>query len=185
MGWALANVAPLSKGQRAAVTVASVIPDLDGLGLAADFLTRNMERPTNWYAQWHHVAGHNLVFALLTAVLCSLVSPSSFRGRAGMLGFLSFHLHILGDLCGSRGPDGGQWDIVYLWPFSAALSLRVPWQWELNAWPNLLITVLLLAAMFWLAWKRGFSVVELFSSAGDRAFVKTLRHRFGAPASSG
>ena len=41
MGWAVANSAPsLDKPERAMVTWAGVVPDIDGLGIVADWLTR-------------------------------------------------------------------------------------------------------------------------------------------------
>jgi hypothetical protein len=54
-------------------------------------------------------------------------------------------------------------------------------QWQLNAWPNFAITGALLALMFYLAWRRGFSPLEMVSGRADRAFVKALRERFGEP----
>ena len=71
--------------------------------------------------------------------------------------FISFHLHLLCDLIGARGPDGDQWPIPYLKPFSNALQLTWHGQWALNAWQNFVITGLLLVATFWLAWKYGSS----------------------------
>ncbi|MCU1284514.1 MAG: rane-bound metal-dependent hydrolase [Acidobacteriales bacterium] len=48
----------------------------------------------------------------------------------------------------------------------------------LNAWPNFAITFALLITTFYLAWKRGFSPLEIFSTRADAAFVSTLRQRF-------
>jgi hypothetical protein len=48
----------------------------------------------------------------------------------------------------------------------------------LNAWPNFAFTIVLLIATFYLAWKSGFSPMEIFSKKADRAFVNTLRNRF-------
>jgi len=46
MGWAVANSAPsLDKRERALVTWASVVPDVDGLGIVADWVTRNSSHP--------------------------------------------------------------------------------------------------------------------------------------------
>src|ERR1035438_4282758 len=65
MGWAVANSVPsLGKRDRALVTWASVVPDLDGLGIIADRLTRNSSHPLNWWGDYHHVLGHNLGFAI-------------------------------------------------------------------------------------------------------------------------
>ncbi|HZV01819.1 MAG TPA: hypothetical protein VFF73_34220, partial [Planctomycetota bacterium] len=56
-------------------------------------------------------------------------------------------------------------------------------QWELNAWPNMVITAVLLLLALVLAWRRGFSPLEMLSSRADGLLVETLRKRFGAPRS--
>ena len=66
MGWTVANAAPsLSKRERALVTWASVIPDIDGLGIVAEIATRHGTHPLNWFSRYHHALAHNLGFALL------------------------------------------------------------------------------------------------------------------------
>jgi inner membrane protein len=177
MGWTWANAGPLTRPQRAAVTFASVIPDVDGLGILVDWATASSAHPTSLYAQYHHVVGHNLLGAAVAAVACAAIRGPR-RALCAAFGLVSFHLHLLGDLVGSRGPDGSQWEIAYLWPFSSAWQWRVSWQWELNAWPNVAITLALVAATLYLAWRRGFSLVELFSTQADAALVSTLRARF-------
>jgi hypothetical protein len=87
-------------------------------------------------------------------------------------------LHLLGDLVGARGPDGDQWPIPYLLPFSNHLQLIWAGQWALNAWQNMTLTAALLLLTWVLAWKRGFSPLEMFSTKADRAFVGALRRRF-------
>jgi hypothetical protein len=57
----------------------------------------------------------------------------------------------------------------------------VPFQWELNAWPNVLIGLLLLGHLFWLAWKRGTSPLEFVSARANAALVQALRARLGEP----
>ena len=100
------------------------------------------------------------------------------RWTTALLVFVSFHLHLLGDVLGARGPDGHQWPIPYLLPFSRAWQWTWSGQWALNAWPNFLITGAALALSFYLAWKRGVSPLELISSKADQAFVYALRRRF-------
>lgn len=177
IGWAAAHAARLERRDRALVAVAGVIPDVDGLGLAVDALTSRMGGPDSLYDRWHHIFCHNLTFALLV----TLASLALARRRAvtPWLVFASFHLHLLGDLVGARGPDGYQWPIPYLSPFSHAWDLTWSGQWALNAWPNFAITGAGLALMFVVAVKRGCSPVELVSARADRAFVETVRRRFG------
>jgi hypothetical protein len=49
MGWVVANAAKLDRKERAAVTIAGVVPDIDGLGAIADTLTRHGDKPLLWY----------------------------------------------------------------------------------------------------------------------------------------
>ena len=96
-----------------------------------------------------------------------------------LLALTAFHLHLLGDLVGSRGPDGYQWPISYLFPFSTAWRLTWSGQWTLNAWPNMLLTLLVLAFTLYLALRYGRSPLEIVSPEADRAFVAKLRRRLG------
>ena len=52
------------------------------------------------------------------------------------LAALSFHLHLLGDIIGAKGPEGYQWPIPYFQPFSNSLQITWEGQWAINAWPN-------------------------------------------------
>ena len=177
MGWALANAAPsLTKRERAMVTLASVVPDLDGLGIIPERLTQNSVRPLNWWSDYHHVLGHNLGFAIVATVVAAIFANQKIK--TSFLVFLSFHLHLLADLAGARGPDGDQWPVPYLLPFSNKLQLTWSGQWSLNAWQNFFITGVLIAAAIALARKRGFSPVEIFSRKADGVFVRALRTRF-------
>jgi inner membrane protein len=151
-----------------------VAPDADGLGIIADYLTRRSEHRLQWFSAYHHSL-HSLPFAVVVAGISFALATHSWKTAA--LAFLSFHIHLLEDLIGSRGPDGYQWPIPYLKPFSGAFELSWGGQWALNAWPNFLITILLLMMTFYLAWARGFSPLEMVSRRADAAFVSALRKR--------
>ncbi len=179
MGWVVANTTEFNRKERAAVTIAGVVPDIDGIGIIAEKLTQTWNRPLIWYSKYHHVVTHNLGFALLVAGTSFLLATR--RWKTAALAFLSFHLHLLGDLVGARGPDGYQWPIRYLLPFSNAGEWTWQGQWELNAWPNFVITITMFTVTFYLAWKRGYSPLEMFSASVDRAFVGALRDRFRHP----
>ena len=179
VGWTVANATTLTPRERALVTVAGIIPDVDGFGMVTDLLTRNSEHPLELWGKFHHVLAHNLGFGLGVGVAAFALSRR--RWVTASLALLSFHLHLAGDLLGARGPDGDQWPIPYLSPYSQDWQLTWTGQWALNAWPNFVITGALLLLAFYLAWRRAFSPLELVSSRADRAFVKTLRDRFGDP----
>jgi len=174
-GWVLANCAKLNRKDRALVTLSCVIPDIDGLGIIPELLTRNSAHPLLWFTLYHH-ALHNLGFALVVAALAFALATRKWT--TGLLALLSFHLHLFEDLIGSRGPDGYQWPIPYLQPFSSALQLSWRGEWGLNAWPNVAITIALLVIMLWLSWRRGFSPLEMISTKGDAGLVAALRQRF-------
>jgi membrane-bound metal-dependent hydrolase YbcI (DUF457 family) len=177
VSWDVANAAELDRRERAIVTLAGVSPDLDGLGAILEILTRHSAHPLNWFSEYHHVLGHNLGFALVVTGACFLLATR--RWKTAALAFLSFHLHLLCDVVGARGPDGDQWPIPYLSPFSQAWQWEWSGQWALNAWQNFAITGAALLLLFYLAWSRGHSPLEMVSLKADAAFVATLRKRFG------
>jgi hypothetical protein len=215
-GWLLASVSPtgkpttLTRREKALVVAAAVAPDIDGIGIIPELLTRNTSHPLLWFSQYHHTL-HTLAFSLFCTLAAYLIAgplatpgslasarlssdfafgpaicgpqPQSRRspshpGLTALLVFISFNLHLLCDLIGARGPDGDQWPIPYLRPFSNSVQLTWHGQWALNAWQNFLITGLLLLATFWLAWKYASSPLELVSQPANRALTQTLRQRF-------
>jgi inner membrane protein len=215
-GWLLASVTPtghpttLTRREKALVVAAAIVPDIDGLGIIPELLTRNTSHPLLWFSQYHHSL-HTLAFAIVCTLAAYLIAgplattrpfassnyssdytfgpairgpqPSNHRlpthpGLTALLVFISFHLHLLCDLIGARGPDGDQWPIPYLKPFSNTLQLTWHGQWALNAWQNFVITGLFLVATFWIGWKYGSSPVELISQPANLAITQTLRQRF-------
>jgi hypothetical protein len=175
-GWVVANTADLTTRDRVLVTLAGVLPDIDGLGFVAEILTEHTTSPLLWYSKYHHVLCHNIGFGLLLAATTALFSVR--RRMTGFLVLVVFHLHLLGDLVGSRGPDDYQWPISYLSPFSNTWKLIWTGQWELNAWPNVLITMLLLTATIYIGWKNDRSPLEMVSKRADAAFVSILKKKF-------
>jgi hypothetical protein len=175
ISWLVANTAKLDKRDRILVTVAGILPDIDGIGVIADILTKNSAQSTRWYEGFHHIFAHNVLFALLITI--SVFMLATKRMVAAFLAFVGFHIHLLGDIAGSAGPEGSLWPIVYFWPFS---EMEFTWsgQWELNAWQNIVITAMAIGITLFLAWKRGYSPLELFSQKADRYFVEVLRKRF-------
>lgn len=179
VGWAVANTADLNHRERVAVTVAGIIPDIDAAGIVAEKLTIESETPLLWWTNYHHVLTHNIGFCLL--VCAGVFAASRKKWTAAALAALSFHLHLLGDIIGARGPEGYPWPIPYLLPFSNAWQITWEGQWAINAWPNVVITIALLGTAFYLAWKRGFSFLSILSESADQVLVQTLRNRFGKP----
>lgn len=148
---------------RLLVTLAGVLPDLDGLTLAAG---------EDLYGQWHHVLTHGFVSALaISAILAAFA-----RKRLAVFGLalVMFHLHLACDLAGS-GPG---WPLFYFWPFS-----RTEWfwsgQWDLASWQNGVIGLVATLAVLGCAVPFRRTIVELFSVRADAQVVATVRQRLG------
>jgi len=181
IGWCIANVSPsLNRRERALITAAAVIPDIDGLGMLTEIPTRDTNHPLLWWTDYHHVLAHNIGFAMV--VTAAAFALAQRRWLTAMLAAIAFHSHIVGDIIGARGPDGYQWPIPYFLPFSRTPELSWDGQWPLNGWQNFAITGVALVITFYCAWSRGYSPLELVSTKADRAFVETLRHRYPRPA---
>jgi LexA-binding, inner membrane-associated putative hydrolase len=196
-GWLLASTFPgsnpLTRREKALVVAAAVAPDLDGLGIVPELLTRNTSHPLLWFSEYHHSL-HTLAFALVCAFAAYIIAGPMvgftfgpvIQGRrlpthpwlTVLLVFISFHLHLLCDLIGARGPDGDQWPIPYLKPFSNSLQLTWQSQWALNGWQNFAITSIFLLATFWISWRYAKSPLELISEPANQALTRTLRQRF-------
>jgi membrane-bound metal-dependent hydrolase YbcI (DUF457 family) len=162
IGYLISDSLP-TRRQRVWVTIAAVIPDIDGLSaLGGEEL----------YGEWHHTFGHNVFFALAFMAACFAATRS---GRASLLAFISFHSHLLGDLLGS----GQGWKIEYAWPFSRyGLEFAPPFQWELNSWQNLTVTVACLVAIAMIGLRRKRTVLEVVSLRADSRVVDILEKRF-------
>jgi hypothetical protein len=125
------------------VALAGILPDADGLGLLIDFPNRVLGyKETFFYHQYHHWLLHGALGAILTSAL--LACFARHRGRVALLTLITFHLHLLCDLVGSRGPSPTDlWPIFYLGPFSTHPMWIWHGQWRLDGWQNQIITVAL------------------------------------------
>jgi hypothetical protein len=168
--WIVAAKTTDNLRDRRLVTLAGVAPDLDGLGLIIDLVNPH----TSYYPQYHHWLMHGLPGALVCSAI--LAAFGRRRWHVFALAFLTFHLHLLCDLLGSRGPGPTDyWPIYYLGPFSRNPMWYWTYQWGLDSWPNRVITLVLLGWALWLAVKLGDSFVGVINRKADRVFVGVLR----------
>jgi inner membrane protein len=118
-----------------------------------------------------------LTHGLLGAVVICGISTCIARRRLRVLflSLLTFHLHLLCDYVGSRGPEvNDKWPIFYLAPFRLRPMWVCPWQWRLDGWQNLVISLVLFIWAISMALKRGDSFISVFSRKADAIFVATL-----------
>jgi inner membrane protein len=177
--WIIAAKTTDNLRDRRLVTLAGVAPDLDGLGIVIDYAKGAFASGKFYYYPTYH---HWLSHGLPAAVVCSLLMAALARRRWRVLGlsFLTFHLHLLCDLAGSRGPDKGDiWPIFYLGPLRQNPVWFWKYQWPLDGWQNRVITLTLFAWSLWLAVKMGDSFVGVFNHRCDRVFVEVLRKWHG------
>src|ERR1700730_10467437 len=97
-GWVLANSASLSRRERTLVTLAGVVPDIDGLEIGDAHLTGTSRHPLECFATYPH-ALHSLPFAVVVAAASFAFATQ--RWKTASMAFLSFHIHLLEDLVGS------------------------------------------------------------------------------------
>ena len=156
-------------------TLAGLLPDADGLGLVVDVANELLDhKPTHYYAQFHHYWLHGIFGAALITLTLTLFAQQ--RGRVALVGLLLFHLHLLCDLVGSRGPTPEDlWPIFYLGPFDKDPMWIWKGQWRLDGWPNRLVSVGAFITTLAVALRTGHSFVGVFSRRADQVFVGVLR----------
>ncbi len=171
IGWVAGRSIRRQPDEIALIAGVSLVPDIDAAGALVD-VVRGGE--AEFFSAFHHKFGHCLPFCLLLVFGIFLWRKDA---RLSLWCAAIFHLHLLCDLIGARGPDGYQWPVYYLFPFSNH-GLTWSGQWEINAWPNILLTVCLLFIFLRKSAMDGFSPLVFISPAADRAFVQTLQRRF-------
>jgi inner membrane protein len=180
--WVLLANAPResTRRERVIITMGGLIPDVDGIGAVPDILTRWFtDDPTGYFQDYHHDL-HTAWFAALTTLGAAALAQGGAARRAltAALFCVAFHLHLVCDVVGSRGPDGSIWDIPYWRPFTEAYHWEWSGQWRLDGWQNVTTTIALLLITAVLAVRRGRTILEVGSTRADQAVVESLRTRF-------
>ena len=176
--WALADALRLRLRDLALATWCGVLSDVDGLGILADGVNQLLGRSSSWYyGQYHRALLHNVLAAVALPLILSIFAAN--RLRMFVLGLVAVHLHFLGDIVGSRGPGAHDfWPLPYLSPFSEHGTILWPGQWPLDAWPNIVLTMLLIFYVLFRSVHSGYSPVGVFSTRADCAFVRAVRNRW-------
>jgi hypothetical protein len=156
------------------VALAGILRDLDGLGLLLDAFNAAVGRKSLYYLHYHHYLLHGWFGAVLISAL--LVLFAGQRWRVFLLCLFVFHLHLLCDFVGSRGPSKEDvWPLFYHGPFGKDPMWLWYGQWQLDSWINRILTLALFGLSLGIALRKGYSWVGVFSPRLDRIFVETLR----------
>ena len=188
--WLVASIVTNNPRDRKLVTLAGILPDADGLGLVADVVkavVNGGEASFDYYQQYHHLLLHGWPGAILVVALLTCFARK--HGRVALFCLVTFHLHLLCDLLGSRGPSPADlWPICYSEPLFRHPIWLWKGQWRLDGWQNQTVCVVVFAISLWLAAKRGYSFVEFLNRRLDKVFVEVLqkwRDRFSRCGSTG
>ena len=162
-GWCTANLLPgLDKRQRLFCMIAAAAPDLDGLSILGGI---------DAFQYWHHRAGHNLTFAVVSSLLLAAFSPGKIWSF--LIYFAEFNLHLAMDVFGS-GPG---WGIYYFWPFSTWQFDNTNLSWEFYSWQNISIAAFMFLGTIAIAyWKRR-TPLEAIMPDLDRQLIAMLPAR--------
>jgi len=162
------------------VTLAGLAPDLDGGGLVLDMIRNAATGGDRFplYQNYHHYLLHGLAAGVGLALLAACLAKH--RWRVLVLAFAVFHLHLLCDFVGSRGPSPEDlWPIFYFGPFDKDPMWIWKDQWRLDGWQNLLISLVVFVWAIAITLREGHSVVGVFSRRFDAHFVRVLRDWMG------
>ncbi|MDB5294495.1 MAG: hypothetical protein JWO31_478 [Phycisphaerales bacterium] len=155
-GWCIGNVFRLTARERLFCMAAATLPDLDGASYA-------FGKEAYW--TYHHVACHNLLFAVVTAAV--LAAFSARRAPAFIVYLGLAHVHFVLDYVGS-GPG---WPIDYGWPLWKSRWVN-PDAWEFSGWQNRAAAGGLLLWTVAIAVVRRRTPVEMVSPSLDAKLVR-------------
>ena len=180
MSWVVAAKTTDNPRDGRLVTLAGILPDVDGLGLIVDVASKMLGyRGTLYYEHYHHFLLHGIYGGVAIAML--LTCFARHRWRVLLLALLVFHLHLLCDFVGSRGPDPDDlWPIFYDGPFNKNWMWLWKGQWQVDAWRNRILSAVLFVWSLRIAVQRGYSFVGVFNRRLDEKFVGVLRQWIAA-----
>jgi hypothetical protein len=136
-GWTLAQAIPLTRRDRALVTLAGVVPDIDGLGVVAEILTRDRAQPLLWWSEYHHVLPQSGRCACGHHRRDLSGAPALGRRGAGVYQLSSASTRRPRGRAGPMAING----LSFTWPLSPRHGISPGQASGLNAWPNILLTV--------------------------------------------
>jgi inner membrane protein len=175
ISWVVANSIALDRRARVGITLAGIVPDIDGVGYIVDKLNLQFNIESSYFADYHHLYGHNIFAGLMISSIAGAFCQR--KVSVFLLSLLTFHLHLLCDLAGSMGPDGYQWPIYYLYPLLPDLQLTWSGQWELSSWKNSAIGVSFFVLALALARYRQVTFFEFFSAKIEKVVAEVARQR--------
>jgi hypothetical protein len=161
-GWCAASLLRLTPGERLGAMIAASAADIDGVSIVFG---------EGAYQAYHHLLGHNLLWAL--AVPVGLSAFATHKVKAFVLYLSLAHLHLVMDYFGS----GPYWPIYYLWPFNGSFYFINKHGWPFTSWQNTTVAAALLAWTILIAYRQGRTPIELIAPRLDRSFVQWLRRR--------
>ena len=160
-GWLIGNTADFSSGERRAILLMAIAPDIDGVFVLG---------PVSW-REWHRTLGHN-IFLGLAAPLIALFFLKKER-RKFLLPFLfgAMLSHFLLDLFVT-----GWWTLMPFWPVSDWDILMSRWIPEhiMKYYIQIGLFILFLIPTIYIAVRFRRTPVEVFGEKADRFFLNFI-----------
>jgi membrane-bound metal-dependent hydrolase YbcI (DUF457 family) len=161
VGWFLARGCGLQARDRRLVTVAAMVPDLDGLSILGGY---------DAYFQGHHVWLHSVFAAIAFAAGAAVLAER--KAIVAGLAFLGVALHVLSDGLGLLA-------VMPLWPASRWVFWPSGGSLAVAAVGEIAVPAVLLAAQVALARREGISILELLPPRAEGWLRRRWRERFG------
>ena len=157
------------------VALAGILPDTDGLGLIVDFANHLLGHRNTfyYYTRYHHYWLHGALGGVVIAALLACFARRHWR--VGLLALVVFHLHLLCDFVGSRGPSPEDlWPIYYFGPFDKDPVWLWKGQWRLDGWFNRILSAVLFLWALLMAARLGHSFIGVFNRRLDAVVCGVL-----------
>ena len=72
--WLFARYLPVEQRERRLISLAGIIPDIDGLGYFVDRVTEHAGDETFYYIEYHHVFGHGILVCMIVSLLMTILA---------------------------------------------------------------------------------------------------------------
>lgn len=156
IAWLVAVLFAKRINDRRFITVAGVVPDIDGIFI----LLSNSS-----YSEFHHTFGHSFVFGILVAVTVYALSTDRVKAFFGAL--TAFSLHLAADIVGTN------WSVPIFYPVSDFSMTAGLDHFQIFTIISVVFFVSL-ALIIILMFRKGISPIEFISERLDRYLVEKV-----------
>lgn len=156
VAWLVAVLFAKQVNDRRLITIAGVVPDIDGIFILFDRAA---------YHELHHTFGHSILFGILVAIIAYALAKDRIKAFAGAIA--AFSLHVISDVAVTN------WSVAVLSPLS---------DYRLYLYQDPSLVAVVYPAIFFVcfglilftAYRRRISPLEFISEKWDRYVLGKL-----------